>query len=69
MVPGTLDMEEVRAETQVAAAEAITISLRLIREGATTVKELTDHGVPEKIAQAFFDGKNLPDEGKRDKDE
>ena len=49
--------------------KAIPIALRLIREGATTVKELTDQGVPEKIAQAFFDGKKLPDEGKRDKDE
>ena len=66
---GRQKIEEVRAETQVADAEAIAISLRLIREGATTVKELTDQGVPEKIAQAFFDGKKLPDEGKRDKDE
>ena len=66
---GRQKIEEARTETQVADAEAIAISLRLIREGATTVKELTDHGVPEKIAQAFFDGKNLPDEGKRDKDE
>ena len=66
---GRQKIEEVRAETQVAAAEAIAISLRLIREGATTVKELTDHGVPEKIAQAFFDDKDLISEGKRDKDE
>ena len=66
---GRQKIEEVRAETQVAAAEAIAISLRLIREGATTVKELTDQGVPEKIAQAFFDDKDLISEGKCDKDE
>ena len=42
---------------------------RLLREGATTVKELTDHGVPEKIALAFFDDTILPDEGKSDKNE
>ena len=49
--------------------KAIPIALRLIREGATTVKELTDHGIPEKIAKAFFDDKDLISEGKCDKDE
>ena len=63
------EFEEIRTETQDAYAKAIPIALRLIREGATTVKELTDHGIPEKIAKAFFDDKDLISEGKCDKDE
>ena len=63
------EIEETQKETQAADASAVTIALRLIREGATTVKELTDHGVPEKIAQAFFADVNLPNDGKRDKNE
>ena len=59
------EIEEARAETQEADARAVTLALRLLREGATTVKELTDQGVPEKIAQAFIDGKPLSDEENR----
>jgi len=63
------EIEETREETQAADASAVKIAMRLLREGATTVKELTDHGVPEKIALAFFDDTILPDEGKSDKNE
>ena len=66
------EFEEIRKANQREIEEihkAIPIALRLIREGATTVKELTDHGIPEKIAQAFFDDKDLISEGKCDKDE
>ena len=56
-------------EIQQTDATAVTTALRLLREGATTVKELTDQGVPEKIAQAFIADQSLSDEGKRGKNE
>ena len=56
-------------EIQQTDATAVTTALRLLREGATTVKELTDQGVPEKIAQAFIADQVLSDEGKRGKNE
>ena len=70
------EIEEIRTasqreieEIQQTDATAVTTALRLLREGATTVKELTDQGVPEKIAQAFIADQVLSDEGKRGKNE
>ena len=62
------EIEDVRTETQDAETNAIPIALYFIRESATTVKDLTDHGIPERIMASFY-VKDLPNEGKCDKDE
>ena len=62
---GQRKLEEAREETQNEDASAVAIAMRLIREGATTAKELTDQGVPEKIALAFFEEGAFPTERKK----
>lgn len=62
---GQRKLEEAREETQNEDASTVAIAMRLIREGATTAKELTDQGVPEKIALAFFEEGAFPTERKK----